>query len=256
MNNQSTAKYTCNTCRRGYQRKIYYSRHVTVCELMSKTIKERQLENEESDDTPSVRVMYDVILELVHKMKLMEQKMHELTKWIDLKKQKIDTVDWLNQEHKKNPVNLLSFEDFISTITAQRKHLEYLFHTDYSCGILNLLQDVLPLEESNRHSIKAFDQKNNVLFAYNGAQWIILPEKSFQQLVNGVVKQLLDEFVLWQEENSEMMEQDEFAIKYSANVKKIMGGGLTREQVYGRVKLDLYKYLKINIKNIIEYQCI
>ena len=70
------------------------------------------------------------------------------------------------------------------------------------------------------------------------------------------MKNLLDDFVKWQNENSEKMDQDDFAIKYSANVKKIMGGGLTRQQVYGKIKLDLYKYLKINIKNIIEYQCV
>ena len=35
-----------------------------------------------------------------------------------------------------------------------------------------------------------------------------------------------------------------------------MGGNLTREQVYAKVKLDLYKYLKVNMTNIMEYQFI
>jgi len=252
---QQVAKYTCNSCRRGYQRKIYFTRHVAICELMGKSIKERRLENEESDDTPSMRVMYDVILELVHKMTQMEQKMHELTKWAEIKKQKIDAVDWLNKTQKETSVVLPSFEEFLGTITVERTHLDYLFQSDYTSGIFNVLQGMLPLEESATHAIKAFEQKNNILFAYDGKEWSILADDMFQKLINGVVKLLLDDFVKWQNENSDKMEQDDFAIKYSSNVKKIMGGDLTRQQVYGKIKLELYKYLKINIKNIVEYQC-
>jgi hypothetical protein len=229
---------------------------VAVCELMGKTAKERRLENEESDDTPSIRVLYDVILELVSKMNQMEQKMNELSKWVDIKKQKIDAVDWLNKTQKENLHVLPSVEEFMSKIIVQRTHLEYLFQTDYTSGVVNVLQDMLPLEESETHSIKAFEQKNNILFGYDGKHWSILSEDIFQKIINGIVKLLLDEFVKWQNENSEKMDQDVFAIKYSSNVKKIMGGDLTRQQVYTKVKSELYKYLKINIKNIVEYQCI
>jgi len=253
---QTGVKYTCASCRRDYQRKIYYSRHVAVCELMSKTIKERRLENEECADTPSARVMYEIILELTHKISQMEQKIQELSKWTDLKKKKINAVDWLNKTQKENPSLIPSLEEFLSKITVQRNHLEYLFQNDYTSGIVNVLQELLPLEHSDIHAIKAFEQKNNILFAYDGKQWSILSDALFQQLINSVVKHLLDDFVKWQNENSEKMDQDDFALKYSANVKKIMGGGLTRTQVYSKVKLELYKYLKINIKNIIEYQFI
>ena len=81
-----------------------------------------------------------------------------------------------------------------------------------------------------------------------------MSDEFLQKLVNIIEKQLLDEFVKWQIENKDKMKEDDFAIKYATNVKKIMGGNLTREQVYSRVKLDLYKYLKVNIKNITEIQ--
>jgi hypothetical protein len=82
---------------------------------------------------------------------------------------------------------------------------------------------------------------------------MILTDEKFQKIINIIVKQLLNEFVVWQTENASRMEQDDFAIKYSANVKKMMGGNFTREQVYAKVKIDLYKYLKVNMKNITEY---
>ena len=50
------------------------------------------------------------------------------------------------------------------------------------------------------------------------------------------------------------MKDDNFAIKYATYVKKVMGGKLTREQIYSRVKIDLYNYLKVCVKNIVEYE--
>ena len=45
---------------------------------MCKSVKERQLENQECDDTPSVRELYDVILEMANKMSAMERKMNDM----------------------------------------------------------------------------------------------------------------------------------------------------------------------------------
>ena len=223
-----------------------------VCELMSKTTKERQIESEEHDDTPNVRALYEIILELNHKMAKMEKKMQEMTKWVDLKKKKINMVDWLNENHTEG-VNI-DFDQFIKCIKVERDQLENLFQTDYTTGILKVLEDKLSLDPYVNNPLKAFDQKNNVFFAYVNNKWCILPDKLFQQLINNISKQLLDEFIKWQTENANRMDQDDFAIKYSANVKKIMGGNLSREQNYAKIKLDLYKYLKVNVKNITEYQ--
>jgi len=250
----TSSKHTCSSCRRGYKSKIYYNRHVAICELMCKSIKERQLENEENDDTPTIRVLYDVILELTNKMEKMERKIQELSKFADLKKKKINMVDWLNEN--KIEEKQLGLEEFILNIKVNRIHLENLFQTEYTSGILKVLQDLLPLAEEfgNNNAIKAFDNKVNVLFAFSDNKWIILSDEKFQQIINITVKQLLNEFIVWQTENASRMEQDDFAIKYSANVKKMMGGNFTREQVYAKVKIDLYKYLKVNVKNITEYQ--
>ncbi len=234
--------YKCTFCGRGYQRKIYYSRHAALCELMCKSIKERQLENQEFDDTPSVRVLYDVILEMSKKMSTMEQKMNEMSKWVDTKKRKINIIDWLNENNK---YMTLTVEDLIGHIKVKRNHLEYLFEEDYIGTIVLVLKELLPLKQDT-NPIKAFEHKPNTLFVYTGGspRWMIIPDTLFEQLVNVVTKQLLDEFIIWQKENTKKMDQDDFAIKYANNAKKIMGSGIMREQIYGKVKLDLYKYLK------------
>ena len=284
--------YKCNFCSRSYQRKLYYSRHITICELMCKSIKERQVESEEHDDTPSVRVLYDVILEMANKISHMERKITELSKCSDVKKRKFNMLTWLNENVNAGQ----TYGELIGEVLVERRHLEYLFKTDYISGILFVIQEFLPLDAVN--AIKAFVQKPYILYVCKGegeakvegevegevgvaakvkaegaievevgvaakgevgvageaevdGAWSILSEKALNKLINLVKKLLLDDFIKWQTENSAKMEQDDFAIKYAANVIKIMGGNLSREYVSNRIKLDLYKYLKVDIQNTI-----
>jgi uncharacterized protein (DUF2267 family) len=223
---------------------------------MRKSVKERQLENEERADTPTVRALYEVILELTNKMTTMERQIKELSKLADYKKRKINILDWLNETQQ--PDNETAIEDFIVRLRVERKHLEHLFQHDYPSAVLQVLQEALPLNLGGceSHIIKAFDQKTNVLFVYSKteAQWIIMPEQIFKTLLHQLDKQILAAFVNWQKENTAKMEQDDFAMKYAQNVKKVMGGNLSRDQIYSRIKIDLYKYLKVGAKNITEYE--
>ena len=223
---------------------------------MNKSVKERQLENEERADTPTVRGLYEIILELTKKMNVMDQRLQELTKWTDVKKQKINILDWLNA----NPVNVGgggSFEAFMLQLKVTRRHLDFLFRSDYTSTMLHILQENLPVAEqeggATANVLKAFDHKVNVLYVYSQGQWLLLTEQLFQTLLYVVDKKLLGEFIKWQTENAVNMADDDFALKYAVNVKKIMGGTLSREQIYTRLKIDLYKYLKVSVKNMTEY---
>jgi hypothetical protein len=226
-----------------------------MCEIMNKSVKERQLENEERADTPTVRGLYEIILELTKKMNVMDQRLQELTKWTDVKKQKINILDWLNA----NPVNVGgggSFEAFMLQLKVTRRHLDFLFRSDYTSTMLHILQENLPVAEqegATANVLKAFDHKVNVLYVYSQGQWLLLTEQLFQTLLYVVDKKLLGEFIKWQTENAVNMADDDFALKYAVNVKKIMGGTLSREQIYTRLKIDLYKYLKVSVKNMTEY---
>lgn len=244
--------FTCATCHRIYHRKSYYTRHVLLCEIMNKSVKERQLENEERADTPTIRGMYEIILELTKKMNIMDQRLQELAKWTDVKKRKINILYWLNNNPDKNGC-IGSFEAFMLQLKVTRRHLDYLFRSDYTSTILHILQEHLPLEDGTKINVmKAFEQKTNVLYVYTQDQWMIATEQMFQTLLYVVDKKLLGEFIKWQTENAVNMVDDDFALKYAMNVKKIMGGNLSRDQIYSRIKIDLYKYLKVCLRNITE----
>jgi len=213
-------------------------------------VRERRLETEESSDLPSLRNMYDVVMELVNKMSHMEDKIKELTTLLGQKEKKVNMVDWLNTQHVLNKYEVVPFEKLIGLIKVERKHLEFLFKNDYTSAIMMVLKECISGENS---TIRSFVQKPNMLFVYandsskaneanaSSVQWMIMPDNLIQQLIHIVEKLLLCDFVKWQKENSDKMEQDDFAVKYATNVKKIIGGNLTRDQLCSRVKSEIYK---------------
>ena len=253
-------QYTCGICNRSYQRKNYYNRHILVCEIISKSVKERRLENEEQRDTPSVRILYEVILDLTSKITKMDLQIQKLTTFADQKKRKIDMLDWLNTNQVTDVCG--SFEQLLLNIQVSSVHLEHLFQSDYTPTILHILQEHIPLDDGLKvQPIKAFMQKTNVLYVYNTdsekpatKKWLLMTETMLQTLIYFTDKKLLAEFIKWQNNNADKMKDDNFAIKYATYVKKVMGGKLTREQIYSRVKIDLYNYLKVCVKNIVEYE--
>jgi len=241
--------YNCKYCNRSYKLKPNYDKHYLFCDTLSKTTKENN-----ADYVPSLRDMFTLILELTAKNSQLEQKVEELSKWAESKKKKLNVLDWLNEKYTKN----IKYTEWLAGINITRNHLEAVFKSDMVTGCYEILQNLLSVEDiSNEQTmpIKAFDQKENILFIYNDDnKWEILSQPMFANLMNILSKKILTEFLKWQTENKSKMRQDEFSYTYARNVQKIMGGNLTQEQIHMRVKKELYNYLKMNLRNVVEYE--
>jgi hypothetical protein len=157
-------KSKCGYCSKSFTRKSYYDRHVLVCELLIKSTKERNLDTEEKQDTPTVRKLYEIIMEMSLKYQKMEKKVEELSKYIDNKKRKLNIVDWLNSNYKNAGER---FDIWYKTIKVERKHLETIFTRDYVNGIFHVLKDYLDIYIKNDDKeipIRAYDEKDNILY--------------------------------------------------------------------------------------------
>ena len=67
----------------------------------------------------------------------------------------------------------------------------------------------------------------------------------------------MGEFVKWQNENLNNLSSkrdDAFDIEYANNIQKVIGAKYTKQQLYMKIRQSLYNYLKMNLKNIIEYE--
>ena len=94
--------YKCGFCSRQYKRKSYYIRHMNICEYLYKNKREREIENEEIDDTPDLRTLYEIILELTNKNILLEKKVDKLTKLVNYKNNDFNFIDILNNNFISN----------------------------------------------------------------------------------------------------------------------------------------------------------
>jgi hypothetical protein len=278
--------YRCKYCSRIYKLKKNYDKHYLFCDTLNKSMGTREPGTREpgtrepgtrepgtrepgtrepgtrepgtrepgtrelKDHVPSLRDMFTLILELTAKNSQLEQKVDELSKWAESKKKKLNVIDWLNEKY----TTTIKYTDWLAGINITRNHLDLVFKSDMVNGCNQILQSLLDTHETNR-PIKAFDQKENVLFIYNETnQWEMLEPSMFAKLMNILSKKILTEFIKWQTENKDKMYHDEFSYMYARNLQKIMGGNLTQEQINTRIKRDLYNYLKMNLRNVVEYE--
>lgn len=258
--------YKCVLCNKEYKLKSNYDKHNIVCELLYKTQHDKM--NEERERIPTVKELYSIILEMTARYSKMEKKVEELTRINETKKKKMDVVGWLNE--KFSDVQL--FTEWLNTIQITRSHLENVFKNDYINSIVQIIYEFIKNKNGENSPIKAFDQKENTLFVYSSSNkhmetnntnieekdveygWSVMTPETFNKLFNWVNKQLLSEFVKWQNENKYRMYDDTFSSVYTMNVKKIIGLNMTQEQIQNKVKRDLYRAIKMNLQNMIEFE--
>ena len=241
--------FCCTYCQRNYQRKTYFDRHVIACQFLSKSKKERVLESEELADTPSVRELYAIILELAAKCKDLETKMAAINKWAHITKQKLNITDWLNTTQP----SARDYNDWFKMLVVKPADLAILFETDYAQGVVSFLKPNLKEEE---RPIRAFTAKENTFYIYSSTKkWHLCEQETFTKLMHFLDNQFMREFISWQNGNkNRMLMDDSFTDLYAKNMKKIMGGSYTREQLYSRIKKELYMHLRGDPPNIVEYE--
>jgi uncharacterized protein YeeX (DUF496 family) len=245
----NSSKYNCKYCNRSYKLKNNYDKHYLLCDSLDKS---KYKNNEVA--LPSLRDMFTLILELTAKNSKLEERVEELSKWVESKKKKLNLIDWLNDKYTKN----IKYTEWLSSINIKRSDLEIIFDSDIVAGYIEIIKKLLMLHTNDENSpIKAYDQKENILFIYNDDnKWECLSPIMFIKLINIIFKNILREFMEWQKENKNKIYQDSFSYTYARNVQKIMGGKLSQEQLHSSVKKELYKYLKLNLKHVIDYEFI
>ena len=240
--------FSCTHCQRNYQRKLYFDRHVIACQFLTKTKRERALETEELADTPTLRNLYDLVLALAAKCNSLETKLNELSKWTDMTKQKLNITDWLNTTYP----TATDYQDWFKTLEVTAVDLSNLFETDYVNGVGKVLKEAL---KTDTQPLRAFIGKENTFYVYQYEKWQLCDEDTFTKLMYRFDKEFMREFIAWQTANkSKMATDDSFTDLYAKNMKKIMGGNFTREQLYTRIKNELYLHLRTEPPNIVKYE--
>jgi len=263
-----SSKYKCIFCISSFSRKSIYDKHILICELLHNSKRRIDNDNDDNDDdnddnddtsVPNIRNLYHIIMELILKNKKIEKKLEELSKVNTLVekrqvlKKKIDIIQWLNSSYTFSE----PFEKWIENINVERKHLEIVFKNNLVFGFISLFKDFIPIEFNNATNIpiRSVQSKKNVLFVFKYDEskqkhsWIELSKQMFYTIMNKIYKQMYQEFVLWQNENTHLFYDNDFTIKNATNIIKINGGKNTKDQsLFNETYKQLYNLFITNIQ--------
>ena len=250
------SKHVCSYCLKEYSRKILYSRHILLCELNSKSKREKICEEEEHETIPSQREMYNILLELAKKNAVLEEKLMEMQKWVNVKKQKFNAVEWLFKN--KNPKIL--FKDFIQRIKVEEEVVQILMEE-------NMFKTITKIFDKNEldATITAFSQKANIIYIYdntattsttnleedngNEITWRRMTPTDFHSLLQNIHRKIVMTVCEWYNKNKETLTQNEKQMmKYHTGLNKLMSAEFHRETaLVGKLRSYLYNQVKMEV---------
>lgn len=229
-----TINLVCKNCSKVYQRESAFEKHKLICIKVEKDIENLNIK--------------ELVLELIKKNKKLESDILELQRWVTTKKKKIIIVDWLNENIKPD----LIFSHFIENIKIHEYELDIIFENSIVEGIVEIINNYL--QRCECYPIKAFEQKDNTLYVYTENGWKLLTNDDYIVIISNIYKNIMTAFKIWQDKNESRLYTNEFSEKYVKYVKKIMGGDIPIERQRAKIHRNLYKYIKSDLANTIEYE--
>ena len=253
----------CKNCDKEYHRQSAFDKHKLLCiggdpQTPLTTLNSGGIlgvcgsstHSEARDGSPLQ--LRSIIIELVKSNNKLRKDVEELKRWVQTKKRKVIIVDWLNENYKP-PEN---YKEFISKLCIAREHLEIIFKSNIIDGIQEILQDFMNNPDNpDNCPFKSFDQKDNIIYVYNEeSKWVLLSSTEFNNIISVIIKNILAELKIWQDENAQKLYTEDFSVIYVQNVKKVIGGDIPIDKQRNKIHRNLYKYLKMNLQNTIEYE--
>ena len=248
----------CGHCGKKYTRKSAFEKHVLLCEVFNKSKREKKLEEEEEmKELPSQKQLYKIIEELAFKYQKMEDKMFEMQKWVQKNKKKINIIEWLNSNTQQPRIK---FNELANTFTITDKYIEDLIENNFMNTITKLFQDNLnykSTEETNETpTIYCFVQKMNTFYILDDTQtWRELDRTDLIKFFNIVHHKLTTCLRQWKIKHEDKINNnDKWCEIYNKTIIKLMSISFKDENTFNKVRTILYNHLKIDLKNLIEYE--
>jgi len=251
---KSTSGYLCQHCGKKHTRKTSHDRHILLCEIVYCSKREKKCESEENSDIPNYLQLYKIVQELAVKNAVLESKMQEMQKLFDKKKKSIDVVEWLIT-NRSNLVD--TFCEWQKKLVVTPDHIDLLIEENVVKAICeainentNCIQDV---------PITCFHQKTNLFYIFykEGDQsgWKRATPDDLILFIKHIHKKLWFQLSCWKERNAEKMKtNDKLCDLYSRTVIKLTGLNFDQDSAQMcKIRSHLYGHLKMDLKNIVEY---
>jgi len=256
----SKTKKSCIFCTKQYVREKSLAKHQIICEIV---FKKRPVTQEE-DTMYTLKQINTIINELVLKNAKLEEDVQELKKYIIKEKKKFNVIEWLST----NITVKYPYDEIIDKISINQKHLEYMRFNKLLDTIYLIIDNHIekentsheeeeePIKKHKKIPIVCISEKKNAFYVYtNVNNWIELTQIELIILLNKIHKKILIKLYEWKTENIEKIKMDDkYSEIYNKLMFKLMDIDFKKEGVLTNVKSALYNKLKIDVKNILEYE--
>jgi hypothetical protein len=239
----------CSCCGKTFKHASAFRYHRSVCELLKLSKHEQEDLLEEDSDLPPASDLWRIVKTLASRQEKILQELEKMQNWVQRQKRKISIIDWLNE----NSTPSVSYDDWIDSFEIVADDIKLVFNHGFILGILEILKRQLSLNNEHELPIRAFEQKPNVLFVHKENGWRVYESDEFKRLISIIHRKITMHFKEWCEKNKKLAYNLNNET-YQQNVIKIMGGNRPYDESVRKVNSKLYKYLKFNLKNIVQYE--
>lgn len=270
-NTNANSLYSCAYCNKNYVRKSAYNNHLIKCKYATKQYKSKQCKSnsvplelesitlESLSRDVNIHNLFTMVIMLHNKYEKLESEYNELKKYVTVVKNKINILDYLNENFKHDYLNDgANIKNFMANLVLQQDHLQKIFKHDYVDGIFNIICEYIDTlnVKGLLLPIKCFNTKENVLYIFDGLQWIIMDDTYLRAFIKSFDKKILTLFVEWKASAEKSIDPEIFGEIYIQNMKKVIAGNYEKKNPALMIKSRLYKYLKNDLKSIVHYDFI
>tara|TARA_B100001094_G_C18047133_1_gene728033 strand:+ start:303 stop:1082 length:780 start_codon:yes stop_codon:yes gene_type:complete len=255
--------YICEYCSKRYVRKRFYQHHILICQLSKKDSKEytKNLETTTMQKIPSQRQLYEIIIDLNNKYERLQQDYQQLKVYVNNKRRQIDIIEWLNENCQLE----MSFQDIFLNIKLEKTDLLKVFELDYIKGICDIIrcfmESVKDRFQSREVPLRAFVQKDSILYIYDECinsqsdyKWQTMSNDILSRFIRIIDYQLMQLFREWHRETERGMNEDRFGELYIKNLKTITGGNYQDFERITKIRNNIYRNIRQNLKSIMVYE--
>ena len=251
----------CKHCKKEYKNDVTLKKHLILCEILHNTNNIQTQTNNIIETTTSQTQLYQIIQELVIKQNKMEEKIDQLQKWVEVKKKKINIIDWLN--HHQHPGYY--YKNMIELFMIQDTDIDFIYKPDNSMLDLILLLLERNLYEQSSIPLFAFTQKNNMIYYYDGSNnhinsasqntWNELPKEKLTSLLNQIHSRILNVLMEWKKKHHEFIHSnDRNEVLYCKMMGKFMGIDFKQASILNKIYFSIYHKIKTDKQHFVEYE--
>tara|TARA_B110000208_G_C11699713_1_gene405388 strand:+ start:403 stop:1167 length:765 start_codon:yes stop_codon:yes gene_type:complete len=228
------SNYECKYCIRKYKAKYHYERHISVCQFLSKTPKEKEEDIDvNGGKMPTPIEMYQLVKHLSRRVDKLEKENHSLKR---RETTKLNMLEWLNDKHTEKPIIIFDLwlteelDPLIVTVLPE------VYQNGLISGIKKLLEEYMMNGSAIMYPICSFNKSSGIIYVFDRTpegknEWKQLSTSGLDIYIEYLCNRFIAAFnAHWFEPNKENIHMKEtYKEAYVNKYQKILAGHLSKE---------------------------